>query len=59
MVQVAEYPETVSTTLGSNQIFDILIDQTTFIQIAAAGELKVVDDKVGCMGEQSLWPKAS
>ena len=37
---------------GSNQIFDILIDQTTFVQIAAAGELNVADDKVGCQREQ-------
>ena len=36
---------------GSNQIFKILIDQTTFAPVAAVGELKVADDKVGCKGE--------
>ena len=36
---------------GSNQLFNVVIDQTTFVQIAAAGELKVGDDRVGCKGE--------
>ena len=29
----------------------MVIDQTMFVQVAAAGELKVADDKVGCKGE--------
>ena len=36
---------------GSKQLCNVVIDQTTFVQIAAAGELKVADDKVGCKGE--------
>ena len=36
---------------GSNQLFNMVIDQTMFVQVAAAGELKVADDKVGCKGE--------
>lgn len=36
---------------GSTQVFDIKIDKTTFVQVAAVGELKVADDTVGCKGE--------
>lgn len=36
---------------GSSQLFDIAVDQTTFVQVASSGELLVRDDKVGCKGE--------